>query len=307
MHQPHHLQNGIPPNGVHSKHLGYDERVLKSFQSDSAPKGRQKCVRLVDGGKIAITGGVDGHLRIWELPSGKKLWDHNAHKNEIEEFDVSADGKKLISIGRDDHKGLAWNIENPQAPKKFGDLDAHISKESRYRCVRFSKLGRLGPLFYTVGIPISRGGTKKKFNSVIAQWAWAAEELIYAKSLPLPNEIVSCLAISDDCLHLAVGTVEGSVFIMDALELCKLRHIRETHGYVVTKIAFLPSAPSEGSTINAVVSNSRCGVISISGDLTIQLHLVPKNSRNNGSFIGWLFFIVFWTTLAAFLLTYIGL
>ncbi|CDQ83864.1 unnamed protein product [Oncorhynchus mykiss] len=98
-------------------------------QSDLNPQDPlQKCVRFSPDLSLLLTGGTDGHIRVWEYPSLKEKLDFKAHEGEIEDLDISPNNKHLVTVGRDFAcsiwsgnqlaMSLCWHEKMPQIAAK---------------------------------------------------------------------------------------------------------------------------------------------------------------------------------------------
>ncbi|KAK2810638.1 hypothetical protein Q5P01_000373 [Channa striata] len=85
---------------------------------------------------------------------------------------------------------------------------------------------------------------------------------------------------SDSGTFLGLGTVTGSVDIYIAFSLQKLYYVQESHGIVVTDLAFLPDS-LKGKNIKG---NNETAMLCVAVDSRCQVHAVP----NRRSFPIWL-------------------
>uniref|UniRef100_T1JHF1 Prolactin regulatory element-binding protein n=1 Tax=Strigamia maritima TaxID=126957 RepID=T1JHF1_STRMM len=70
--------------------LCFDIRPTECVRTDfSEDDGFQKVVRITPCRKFMITGGADGHIRFWKLPLMVEEGCIDAHKNEIDDLDVT--------------------------------------------------------------------------------------------------------------------------------------------------------------------------------------------------------------------------
>ncbi|XP_032367329.1 guanine nucleotide-exchange factor SEC12 isoform X1 [Etheostoma spectabile] len=252
---------------------------LAEVQSDLNPKDPlQKVVRFSPDLSLLLTGGTDGHIRVWEFPSLKKKFDFKAHEVEIEDLDMSPGNKHLVTVGRDFScsvwsgsqlaMGLKWLETMPQIAEKI----------YRYMACRFGKVAdQKGALrLYTVQIPHKR--VRKPPPCYLTKWD--GKSFLPMLTAPCGTEVISSLAVSDCGTFIGLGTVTGSVAIYIAFSLQKLYYVQESHGIVVTDLAFLPDS-LKGKNIKG---NNETAMLSVAVDSRCQVHAVP----NRRSFPIWL-------------------
>lgn len=252
---------------------------LGSVQADFSPQDPcVKCVRFSLDLTLLLSGGADGFVRVWEFPSLKEKLNFRAHKDELEDIDISPDKKHIVTVGRDFEcsvwsgdqlaVGLCWHENMPQITEKT----------YRYKACRFAKVEdqKEALRLYTVQIPHKRD--RKPPPCYITKWDGRAFLPLLTK--PCGNEVISCLTASDSGTFLGLGTVTGSVAIYIAFSLQKLYYIQESHGIVVTDLTFLPDAPKT----KAVKGDNEVVMLSVAVDSRCQVHAVS----NHRSFPLWL-------------------
>ncbi|XP_051577545.1 prolactin regulatory element-binding protein-like isoform X1 [Myxocyprinus asiaticus] len=237
-----------------------------------------KCVRFSSDLTLLLSGGADGYIRVWEFPSLKEKLNFKAHKDELEDIDLSPDKKHIVTAGRDFEcsvwsgdqlaMGLCWHENMPQITEKT----------YRYKSCRFAKVEdqKDALRLYTVQIPHKRD--RKPPPCYITKWDGRSFLPLLTK--PCGNEVISCLTVSDSGTFLGLGTVTGSVAIYIAFSLQKLYYIQESHGIVVTDLTFLPDAPKS----KAIKGENEVVMLSVAVDSRCQMHAVP----NRRSFPLWL-------------------
>lgn len=244
---------------------------IGTVQSDLSPQDpMQKCVRFSSDLKLLLTGGADGYLRAWEYPSLKEKLNFKAHTDEVEDLDISPDNKHIVTVGRDftcnvwsgDQlaMGLCWHENMPHITEKM----------YRYQSCRFAKVEdqKDALRLYTVQIPYKR--ERKPLPCYLTKWDGKSFLPLLTKSCG--NEVISCLSVSDSGTFLGLGTITGSVAIYIAFSLQKLYYVQESHGIVVTDLAFLPDSPKS----KPVKGNNEVAVLSVAVDSRCQLHAVAN-------------------------------
>ncbi|XP_063770968.1 prolactin regulatory element-binding protein [Pseudophryne corroboree] len=244
-------------------------QTVAVVQTDFSTDTLQKAVCFNQDASKLLTGGADGHIRIWEVPGMKKLSDYKAHDGEIEDIAVSP-GNKVVTVGQDFRccvweadqllSELHWNENLPNIPDKM----------YRYRACRFGKGTdqRNSLRLYTVQIPHKR--ERRPPPCFLTKWDGLS--CLPLLTEPCGNEVTSCLAVSDCGTFLGLGSVTGSVAIYISFSLQKLYYVEEAHGIVVTDLAFFPDT-KQG---RALRGDNETAMLSVAVDSRCKLHVVPN-------------------------------
>ncbi|XP_060687160.1 prolactin regulatory element-binding protein isoform X1 [Hemiscyllium ocellatum] len=254
------LQNETPEMVVESLHV-----VRTDFSTDAL----QKAVRFNMNNSFLVTGGVDGFIRIWEFPSMKKRFDFRAHDGEVEDVDISPDNK-IVTVGRD-FKCCVWKNDQLVTDLRWNENMPHISdKTYRYQACRFGKVEDDKDTFrlYTVQIPHKR--ERKPLLCYISKWD--GKNFLPLLTSDCGNEVISAMSISDLGTFIGLGTVTGSVAIYIAFSLQQVYYVKETHGIVVTDLAFLPDV----GPVKEVTRKNEAALLSVAVDSRCKLHLLPR-------------------------------
>lgn len=271
---------------------------LAEVQSDLNPQDPlQKVVRFSPDHSLLLTGGTDGHIRVWEFPSLKKKLDFKAHEGEIEDLDISPGNKHLVTVGRD-FACSVWSGNQLAMSLNWLETMPQIAEKTyRYMACRFGKVEdqKDGLRLYTVQIPHKRD--RKPPPCYLTKWD--GKSLLPMLTAPCGTEVISTLAVSDSGTFLGLGTVTGSVAIYIAFSLQKLYYVQESHGIVVTDLAFLPDSV-KGTNIKG---DNETAMLSVAVDSRCQVHTVA----NRRSFPIWLvlFFCGLMVVGVIFLLQYL--
>uniref|UniRef100_A0A8D8T1Q8 Prolactin regulatory element-binding protein n=1 Tax=Cacopsylla melanoneura TaxID=428564 RepID=A0A8D8T1Q8_9HEMI len=246
--------------------------VFKTFDSVLTVSGEgdplQRVVRLSRMANYMVTGGTDGHLRLWSFPKMKQLLHIEAHTKEVDDVDFSISGEQIVSIAKDG-KAFVWNCKNGTLCKELtwttpGNLK-YLFKRCRYGLVEDNpKKNRL----FTLVNPLIQS---RKGVSFLQQWDVDAGQLCLAREM---SESLSALAVRDDGRYVAVGTMfTGSVFVYIAFSLQPLLHVPHAHNMFVTGLEFIPALPKAFTLAPSTISEA--AVLSISVDNRVCLHSLP--------------------------------
>ncbi|XP_005098336.1 prolactin regulatory element-binding protein [Aplysia californica] len=243
--------------------------VATDFSSDG---GFQKCVRFFPDFSQLVTGGGDGHVRVWKYPDFKKVLDIHAHKNEIDDLDVSPDGSKIITVSRDTN-GSVWNAKDG---KKITDLVWNQKTDGayRFRACRYGLIEGKKDKYniYSVNIPVTRSAKNQCFISL-----WDCGKFSIKKTAKTGSEVISSFTVSKEGVYLGVGTISGSVAVYISFSLQKLYMVKEAHSIFVTGVEFMPSSEAA----RAVTGDQDFNLLSISADNTVRLHQCPERTFIN--------------------------
>ncbi|RUS87815.1 hypothetical protein EGW08_004414 [Elysia chlorotica] len=252
------------------KQLTFQIEELKSVVTDfSSDGGFQKCVKFAPKYSSLATGGADGFLRLWNYPELTKLWEVQAHKNEIDDIDFSPDGTKIVTISRDKN-GSVWSVKDG---KKVIDLVWNQSNASsyRFRCCRYGLIEGKKDKFnlYSVNIPVTRSSTSHCYVSL-----WDANKYILKKTVKAGTDAISAFDVSPDGIFLGVGSISGNISVYISFSLQRMYHVKEAHSIFVTGLDFLPASEAT----RAVTGDFNYNLVSISADNTVRLHQSPERS-----------------------------
>lgn len=257
--------NNADNTSPNMKRVYYEILAADSIQTDFLlPEPLQRVIRISPNGKMMATGGLDGHVRVWNFPKMTPLVDIAVHKKELDDIDFSPDSKQLISVSKD---GLAI-IASPTNGKQIIQLQwtppegvKYLFKRCRYATIEGQKdRHRL----FTISNPLGKTSKAKGF---IQQWNIETGRL---SNIVEVDESLSALAVRDDGRFLAVGTMfSGSVQMYIAYSLKKVLHIQGAHSMFVTGLEFIPVLTKDAPPISSDVEAS---VISYSVDNRICIH-----------------------------------
>ncbi|CAN9514184.1 unnamed protein product [Ophioblennius macclurei] len=247
---------------------------LAEVQSDmNLQDPLQKVVRFSPDLSLLLTGGTDGHVRVWEVSSLKKKLDFKAHEGEVEDLDMSPGNKHLVTVGRD-FSCSVWSGNQLAVALNWHESMPQIAQKTyRYMACRFGMVEdqKDALRLYTVQIPHKRD--RKPPPCYLTKWD--GKSLLPMLTASCGSEVISSLAVSDSGTFLGLGTVTGSVAIIIAFSLQRLYYVPESHGIVVTDLCFLP---------DSLRGNNEAALLSVAVDSRLQVHSVA----NRRSFPVWL-------------------
>ncbi|KGN63031.1 SEC12-like protein 1 [Cucumis sativus] len=187
--------------------------------------GPQSCLTFsVDGSKLA-TGGVDGHLRIFEWPSLRPILDEPNAQKSVRDMDFSLDSEFLASTSSDG-SARVWKTDD-------GVPITTLTRntDEKIELCRFSKDGTKPFLFCTV---------QKGEKAVTAVWDISNWKRIgYKRLLRKPACIMS---ISRDGKYLALGSKDGDVCVAEVKKMEVSHMSKRLHlGTPIKTLDFCPS------------------------------------------------------------------
>lgn len=247
------------------KQIRFEIKTGDSIQTDfTESEPLQRVVRISSNGRIMATGGMDGHLRLWNFPKMTLLSDISAHTKEIDDLDFSPDNKFVVSIAKDG-LGVIWSINPEKESRKLTwnppEGTRYLLKRCRYGVIEGQKdKHRL----FTLANPFAKSG---KAKGLLQQWDPDVGRLTRVVEI---DESLAALAVRDDGRFVAVGTMfSGSVSIYIAFSLQRVLHIPNAHAMFVTGLEFLPVTNFDGPSITG---DTEAAVLSISVDNRVCIH-----------------------------------
>ncbi|XP_052895251.1 prolactin regulatory element-binding protein [Anopheles moucheti] len=250
------------------KQIRFEIKTADSVQTDfTETEPLQRVVRISPNGRLMATGGMDGHLRVWNFPKMTIASDIAAHTKEIDDLDFSPDSKHVVSIAKDG-LGVIWSINPDKESKKLvwnpPANCRYLLKRCRYGLVEGQKdKFRL----FTLANPFAKSG---KAKGLLQQWDPEAGRMTGVVEI---DESLAALAVRDDGRFVAIGTMfSGSVSVYIAFSLQRVLHVPNAHAMFVTGLEFLPVTNFDGP---AITGDTEAAVLSISVDNRICVHSLP--------------------------------
>ncbi|VDP40585.1 unnamed protein product [Soboliphyme baturini] len=226
----------------------------------------QKVVRFGPHAEFMVTGGADGHVRVWQLPTLNKLTDIRAYTTDVDDLDVSPNGESIVSVGR----GGGAHVWQTNDGSERCELTKHsdgcfVPKGYRFRFCRFLSTvagDRTPPqdecVFVTCSIPLQRSAAKS--DCFLTVWQLKHNSCRPSMCNKCTDEVVCSMCISSCRRYIGLGSMDGSVTIIRSTDLTLLKCWKQTHRIFVTSLDFLPTEPPS---------------FSVSADNACQLHTVP--------------------------------
>ncbi|KAG7262756.1 hypothetical protein CRUP_028417 [Coryphaenoides rupestris] len=212
-------------------------------------------------------------------PSLKKKYDFKAHEGEIEDLDLSPGNEHLVTVGRD-FACSVWSGNQLCSALRWQDTVAQVADRAyRYMACRFGRVEDQKDVLrlYTVQIPHKRD--RRPPPCYLTKWD--GQSFLPMLTATCGAEVISSMTVSDSGTFIGLGTVTGSVAIYIAFSLQKLYYVQESHGIVVTDVAFLPDT-LKGRAVTGGAHEA--AMLSVAVDSRCQLHTL----RNRRSFPIWL-------------------
>lgn len=246
--------DGKASKEIHFK-ITTGDALLTDFSEDEP---LQRIVKVNNDGNLMVTGGTDGCIRLWNFPIIKSnetnpLKTYEGHTKEIDDIDISPDGKFIVSVAKDG-KAFHWNtVTNVRSALIHPINDKQIFK----RC-KFGKTDN--KLIYNI-YTIANGPKQKSYLQKWSEKNTILYELMF-------SEPTSALSVRKDGLYIAVGTMySGSVSIHEANNLKTIYNVKQAHAMFVTGLEFLDQH---------LMPDMKAAVISISVDNRVCFHNVPS-------------------------------
>ena len=215
-------------------------------------------------GQTLASGGYDGTIQLWDMPTGELLRTLSAHADAIESLAISPDGQLLASASWDNQIKL-WRLETGEL------VDTLSGHEDDVKALAFSPNGDM----------LASGGADRRLKL----WSLQTGEEVNTMS---ETAWVRSVAFSPDGRLLASGGEDGSVKIWQLGDQRGSAHVLPVqtlggHARAVWSVAFSPiykgSQESEALPSAAVPVDVGYTLASSSADGEIQLWSLPQGER----------------------------
>jgi hypothetical protein len=178
--------------------------------------GPVRCLAFAAGGRLALSGGDDRTVRLWEVATGVERHRFAGHTDAVTAVASSEDGRRAASGGADRTVRL-WDVGTGQ---QLGCLRGHADT---VRSVAFVP----GGPFVVSG---SADGTARLWDAVTG---------LEVRTFAGHQGPVTCVAVSGDGRRLLTGGDDGTVRVWDLASGAEL-HRLEGHTRAVYAVAFAP-------------------------------------------------------------------
>lgn len=283
--------NGFSGNDHDIPQVTYDISLVDDFEADRNEKVEPflKVVRYSPDQDVLVTGGSDGHIRVWKLvadASVECILDINAHSDEIDDLDIDPSGKQIASASLDG-TAYVWDLSSG---KRLFNLQFNVhskdsKKPSKYRIRRCRYSPRRGnTILHATLLPV----VMKKPPDPCYICQWNTSSMILENTTHAGYDNLTNLTISEDGRFLGVGTLLGTVTIYNTQNFKPLYRAENSHKSFVTGVQFLKCSPST----QIMAGGNEASLVTISVDNKIIVHHVPRPGKCR-MFIGKQFYNTF--------------
>jgi WD40 repeat protein len=208
---------GLPSDQVDLGRWEADRKSPRSIQTLAGHQWPVTCLAFSSGGRLAVSGGWDGGLRLWDAATGREVTSWTMHGGDVRAVAFSPDGRQVISGN--------WSNTIRVCDVETGKVVQTMSRFvlRRERAMVFSPDGRLALV----------GGDDR----VLKLWDVAAgNPLKVMKGYKMP---ITSVALSPDGRRALSGSLGGEFKLWDVETGRELRTLRG-HSDGVESVAFSP-------------------------------------------------------------------
>ena len=158
---------------------------------------------ITSDGNMVFVGTIKGEIGLWEITSGKVIFQTSAHSKSILSVKVSSNGQWAIA-GSEDKTASIWDLTTQQ---ELFRIDVHSLP---IRSVGFAEKRRLA--------------ITASSDFLVNIWSLADGENV--KTLKATSSVNNCVVSSDETI-LACGLNDGSIMIWDIIEYKLVRVLKD--------------------------------------------------------------------------------
>ncbi|XP_026386839.1 SEC12-like protein 2 [Papaver somniferum] len=235
------------PTSMETNDLGL--RASEGVLTELEDVGQQLALAFNKEGSELAVGSEDGHLRVFKWPSMALVIDKADAHPTLKDLDFSLDGRFLVSLGGGPCR--IWDVET-------ATVVASLLRENDevFTSCRFSVNGNGTQILYITAMR-DRGGSIVSFDT--SSWTRVS-------SKNLVRDPISAFNVSPDGEHLAIGTIQGDVFVYKSSNTRVASIIKKAHLGLVTALKF-----SEDSRLLVSASmDSSVRVTKVEEDTTLK-------------------------------------
>ncbi|XP_026407208.1 SEC12-like protein 2 [Papaver somniferum] len=238
----------IAPTSMETNDLGLraSETVLTQLEN----VGQQLALAFNKEGSVLAVGGEDGHLRVFKWPSMEIFIDVADAHSTLKDLDFSLDGKFLVSLGGGPCR--IWDVNSSA-------VVATLQRENDevFTSCRFSINSNSTQILYITAMR-DRGG------SIVS---WNTSSWMRMSSKHVVRDPICAFNVSPDGEYLAIGTIQGDLFIYKSTNIRVKSIIKKAHIGLVTVLKF-----SEDSRL----------LVSASMDSSARMTKIEEDKTHNG-------------------------
>ncbi|KAI3940323.1 hypothetical protein MKW98_024730 [Papaver atlanticum] len=238
----------IAPTSMETNDLGVraSETVLTQLEN----VGQQLALAFNKEGSVLAVGGEDGHLRVFKWPSMEIFIDVADAHSTLKDLDFSLDEKFLVSLGGGPCR--IWDVNSSA-------VVATLQRENDevFTSCRFSINSNGTQILYITAMR-DRGG------SIVS---WNTSSWMRMSSKHVVRDPICAFNVSPDGEYLAIGTIQGDLFIYKSTNIRVKSIIKKAHIGLVTVLKF-----SEDSRL----------LVSASMDSSARVTKIEEDKTHNG-------------------------
>jgi WD40 repeat protein/uncharacterized caspase-like protein len=213
------------------------------YAEDGEIDGSFPAVAMLADGRTVVSAGADGHLRTWDVKTGRQLADVAAHEGTIRDLSATGDGRLMLTTGadgkvklwRDGKERVLGQYESP-----FGPYGTALSADGKWAAIGgFDKMVRVWEVATGREVHTLAGhqdvvrtlAFDHRNNQLLSGGSdglvkfWDLTTGAEKRQLTAQNTVTT-LALSNDARMLGIGTGNFMVGVWDTVEWREIHTMR---------------------------------------------------------------------------------